>query len=250
VEITIRFVLPRVRRRFLVAGIVSILALAPTAALASHLFGDVPNSHTFHGDVAAIAGAGITVGCGGGNFCPDSPITRGQEAAFLTRGLGRVAGSVTTLDSSISAADGWVTIAAVNVDVPGVDGGQQRVVVDGEVTAVTDSNGINNCGLNQRCYINTRIRNATSGVSSSPGFYAYSPDTYHQELVGREAMFLVGSGDHRFELQVDLINGGDSILFASPTIIAMTFPFDGTGAPPAAPGAGSATPAAQLNGGR
>jgi hypothetical protein len=230
-EITIRFVLPRVRRRIIVAAVAALVVLAPTAALASHLFSDVPDSHTFHGHVASIEGAGITFGCGGGKFCPDDPITRGQEAAFLERGLGRAAASVVTLDSSIVATDGWVTIAAVDVDVPGIEGGQQRAVITAEVTGVTDGGGLNNCGAGQRCYVNTRIRHVESGVSSSPGFYAYPPDTYHQELIGRQAMFLVASGDHRFELQVDLINGSDALQFAAPSIIAMTFPLDGAAAP-------------------
>jgi hypothetical protein len=34
------------------------------------------------------AASGIPVGCGGGNFCPDSAITRGQMAVFLSKALG------------------------------------------------------------------------------------------------------------------------------------------------------------------
>ena len=36
----------------------------------------------------STAAAGITAGCGGGNFCPDQPITRKQEAAFIAKALG------------------------------------------------------------------------------------------------------------------------------------------------------------------
>jgi hypothetical protein len=32
--------------------------------------------------------SGITAGCGGGNYCPDAPLTRGQMAVFLSKGLG------------------------------------------------------------------------------------------------------------------------------------------------------------------
>jgi hypothetical protein len=31
---------------------------------------------------------GITAGCGGGNYCPDSPSTRGQMAVFLVKTFG------------------------------------------------------------------------------------------------------------------------------------------------------------------
>jgi hypothetical protein len=32
--------------------------------------------------------SGTTAGCGGGDFCPDAPITRGQMVAFLAKALG------------------------------------------------------------------------------------------------------------------------------------------------------------------
>jgi len=60
--------------------------VSPAPATAS--FADVPPSHPFFQFIEAIHAAGITAGCGGGNFCPDQPITRKQEAAFLAKALG------------------------------------------------------------------------------------------------------------------------------------------------------------------
>jgi S-layer family protein len=57
---------------------------APTVAT----FADVPPGHPFFRFVEALAASGITSGCGGGNFCPDAPLTRGQMAVFLSLGLG------------------------------------------------------------------------------------------------------------------------------------------------------------------
>jgi len=51
-------------------------------------FGDVPGSHPYFQFVEALKAAGITNGCGGGNFCPDSPVTRAQLAAMLAKALG------------------------------------------------------------------------------------------------------------------------------------------------------------------
>jgi S-layer family protein len=51
-------------------------------------FTDVPTTHPFHRFVEALAASGITGGCGGGNYCPDSPLTRGQMAVFLAAALG------------------------------------------------------------------------------------------------------------------------------------------------------------------
>ena len=47
------------------------------------LFADVPASSNFAPWIEELAAEGITAGCGGGNYCPDSPNTRAQMAAFL-----------------------------------------------------------------------------------------------------------------------------------------------------------------------
>ena len=51
-------------------------------------FADVPGSHPFFQFIEALASSGITGGCGGGNYCPEKPLTRGQMAAFLAKALG------------------------------------------------------------------------------------------------------------------------------------------------------------------
>jgi len=50
-------------------------------------FGDVPCSHLFADWIEEFSLRGITAGCGGGNYCPDSPVSRGQMAVFLLKGL-------------------------------------------------------------------------------------------------------------------------------------------------------------------
>jgi hypothetical protein len=54
----------------------------------SATFGDVPAEHPFFQFIEALAASGITAGCGGGNYCPESPLTRGQMAVFLAKALG------------------------------------------------------------------------------------------------------------------------------------------------------------------
>ncbi|HTR02609.1 MAG TPA: S-layer homology domain-containing protein [Thermoanaerobaculia bacterium] len=51
-------------------------------------FTDVAPDHPFYQFIEALAQSGITGGCGGGKFCPDNPLTRGQMAVFLAKGLG------------------------------------------------------------------------------------------------------------------------------------------------------------------
>ena len=62
------------------------LQVSPAPAFAS--FSDVPVGHPLHQFVEALVAAGITGGCGGGNYCPDAAITRGQMAVFLAVALG------------------------------------------------------------------------------------------------------------------------------------------------------------------
>ena len=51
-------------------------------------FDDVPVGHPQKRFITALAAAGITAGCGGGNYCPDAAVTRGQMAVFLSVALG------------------------------------------------------------------------------------------------------------------------------------------------------------------
>ena len=60
--------------------------VSPAPALAT--FNDVPTSHPFFQYIEALAASGITGGCGGGNYCPDNPLTRGQMAVFMSKALG------------------------------------------------------------------------------------------------------------------------------------------------------------------
>ncbi len=57
-------------------------------APASATFADVPAGHWAFQHIEALSSSGITAGCGGGNFCPDSPLTRAQMAVFLAKALG------------------------------------------------------------------------------------------------------------------------------------------------------------------
>jgi len=50
-------------------------------------FNDVPPGYWSFSFVESLARAGVTAGCGGGNYCPTSPVTRAQMAVFLERGM-------------------------------------------------------------------------------------------------------------------------------------------------------------------
>ena len=49
------------------------------------VFPDVPCGSQFADWIEELAAEGVTGGCGGGNYCPTSPVTRAQMAAFLLK---------------------------------------------------------------------------------------------------------------------------------------------------------------------
>jgi len=59
-----------------------------TPPACSGTFADVPCPSQFADWIEELAARGITAGCGGGLYCPDSPTTRAQMAVFLTRAFG------------------------------------------------------------------------------------------------------------------------------------------------------------------
>jgi hypothetical protein len=56
----------------------------PPAATGT-VFGDVPVSYWSASWIEKLYADGITGGCGGGNYCPDQPVSRAQMAVFLLR---------------------------------------------------------------------------------------------------------------------------------------------------------------------
>ena len=60
----------------------------PAAPCPPSSFADVPTSSPFCGWINQVAAKGITAGCGGGNFCPESLVLRGQMSVFLSTAFG------------------------------------------------------------------------------------------------------------------------------------------------------------------
>jgi hypothetical protein len=69
------------------SGTITIAGLSHTIYQGA-AFLDVPPSHPFYTEIGKLSARGVTLGCGSGNYCPDSPVTREQMAAFVMRSLG------------------------------------------------------------------------------------------------------------------------------------------------------------------
>jgi hypothetical protein len=57
-------------------------------ACGTPMFADVPASSPFCPWIEELARRGVVTGCGGGNYCPASPVTREQMAVFLSGTFG------------------------------------------------------------------------------------------------------------------------------------------------------------------
>ena len=71
-----------------IEGVTLYYRLQVSPAPPTATFGDVPVTDPAFQFIEALAAAGITVGCGGGNYCPDVPLTRRQMAVYLSKALG------------------------------------------------------------------------------------------------------------------------------------------------------------------
>ena len=117
------------RRRLLLVGAALALALPTGVVLASHRFADVSDSNPFHADISRITDAGITNGCTPSTYCPNDEVTRGQMAAFLSRGLGQAV-SASDAITFAEMLDG-TPMAELTIDTGGVAGGTGYVLVTG-----------------------------------------------------------------------------------------------------------------------
>jgi len=85
-------------------------------------FTDVPIGNPFCGFVERMAADGITTGCGGGNFCPNDPVTRGQMAVFIEVALSGVPAACAGTFGDVTAANpfcGFIELLAAD----GITGG-------------------------------------------------------------------------------------------------------------------------------
>jgi hypothetical protein len=125
---------------------VTALIVAPLTAIASHSFTDVPDSNTFHEDIAWLADADVTKGCNppaNTQFCPNDEVTRGQMAAFLRRlAENQVvdADKVDGLDASAFVEEGEAdsVTSAMTANEPGVamESTDGSVALDGTLSPV------------------------------------------------------------------------------------------------------------------
>jgi S-layer homology domain len=213
------------RGRKVMTAIVLVLALAiPGVALASHQFGDVPNSNPFHNDISAIALAGITTGCGGGNFCPNGSLTRAQEAAFIHRASGRVAADDAFALAVPPATDVAVAALTITTGLPGgtIAGANGFLKIDGTVSLYeTVADGCD-------CFASINI--VVDGTPDAAETFVYLDNNASYQLSNGAitAVVPVTSGVKTVQLVVNEYVGSET-LAAYSSLTATYVPFGSTG---------------------
>lgn len=224
------------RRRWLIlVGIVAALAVAVPVAWAT--FTDVPPSNPFYADINAIQGAGITTGCGGGNFCPLDNITRQAEAAFVHRAAGRIAKKdfpYATVNSGTSAVPtGWSTTLTA-----GAVAGNGFVKVDGMLEIFGPGSGC-------PCQIDAKV--TVDGADASGWYTEQTIQNGINQMLPITGAIAVGPGVHTIAVRIARTAGSAS-LTALGTVTAIYAPFGSAGAGALGP-AGAAAPQGAQNGG-
>lgn len=221
-----------VSRRRLAAIAVAAVLLIPATAFATHQFTDVPDGHTFHGDIGKAKGAGLTAGCSPTTFCPDESVTRGQMTAFLNRGLGRLVRSEVSamLVDATSHVAGSVTLRAGNPT-----GGSQLIFLIASVHAQTTQAGC-------PCELRIDIRTTGNATLSGPHYLDLpvppAGDGISDDNATVQAMIAVPTGvSQTFNLTVAQIYGTSPDIDVDGEFHAMAVPFDGFGGNPIIPAA-------------
>jgi uncharacterized protein (DUF1800 family) len=81
-------IFPSFARSNMASPVTTGVSPSSSAPFSVSAFTDVPTTHPYFTEITNIAERQVTLGCGGGNYCPDLNVTRGQMAAFLVRSLG------------------------------------------------------------------------------------------------------------------------------------------------------------------
>lgn len=189
----------RSMRRLTVVGIAALMLAVPVAVSAVHDFTDVPTSNTFHTSISRLVGAGITGGCGSGKYCPNSAVTRGQMAAFLNRGLGRMGSDLFFAEDWDGLASPGGLVATVDLLSGGGGGGTAHAFATANFNAWTDEAGVCPCEIQIVLY-NPDTDEASFTVFDSIGADGVPtddpdhPGVYWQTNATVSYMFTVESG--------------------------------------------------------
>lgn len=230
----------RTRTRRKVAAIaLTVGLLIPGLALASHNFTDVPDSSTFHTNIARVYGARITAGCTATTYCPTENVSREQMAAFLARSSGRVAADEF---DAVAVTTTQTTVGSVTIKAGDVPGGYANILLHVDVSAY---------GYSAPSAAQLRVRLSHDGSTVDDSWIqvgAIGPAGYAFSSTSIGAVVTVPTGvNQTFAVQL-FKEAGTTTTSGLGSITATYIPFSGLGqnpsiaAPAAEPGSGVGPP--------
>ena len=175
-------------------------------AYANH-FSDVPGTHFFHPEVAAIAGAGCATGFNDGTFRPGDNTTRGQFAFWFNNCAPRVGDATMETPTDVPdsvPADGFrgadVSLLTQGFEIGGTNGVQQvMLVVSGRFTNYTAHNtscALPACSVFLDVYIDGDL--VADGEATVAGDYGGA-------TVAANGVWYAQSGAHTIEVKASSI---------------------------------------------
>ena len=215
----------RARRSAVVAFVAGMLVGAPMVALAIHQFPDVPNTNPFHNNIAAIANAGITTGCGGGNYCPDAAVDRAQMAAFMHRGFGRVAAN-TVNTASAALTTTYREVNSVDL-LPGAVGAGSTGFLQADGIVQFRSTDATGCPCILEAF--ARLDDGTALVGRTSVITAPATAGTWIGTVPITGSIKVSSGSQTVEIVARLMTGSGSWTVAGSELQALYVPFGAAG---------------------
>lgn len=217
------------RRMFFGAMVVvAVLTASATVVLASHQFPDVPNSNPFHDEISAMADAGITTGYGNGNFGPTDNVTRQAMAAFLGRGLSRVAHDENVAGLTVTTDDGGYTSEESVTLTAGAEGsGNGFAFVTATFATYTFSE--ENCP----CEMQFRVRDAFNGAVSGTAYEQLDNNPSEAGAAFATStvteVFVMGAGEtHTFHADALVDDANATNVQANVQLTAVYVPFGGS----------------------
>jgi hypothetical protein len=211
--------------RLVVLAALVVLCL-PLAALATDVFSDVPNDHPFHDAITAIYGARITTGCAAGIYCPEDNVTRGEMAAFMQRGFGRIAGvkpPATTLPYNVETVIATLTIESGG----GSTGGTGFIKVDATFSAY--NTGSTGCP----CEVMVFLRHVNQSTISQVHYVTVLNDVSNTDSNASGAVTwavpVTSAATQTFELRATQNSGSTNTVTVINGVTAIYAPFGGTG---------------------
>ena len=157
-------------REQMAVALAQALAIQPPACVpGQEMFNDVPASSPFCPFIEDLARRGITGGCGGGNYCPGSPVSRAQMAVFIFKateafhvvGANNTAAGTQALQS-LTTGNANTAVGAGTLVLNEADGN----TAVGAGTLVTNTTGDGNTANGAFALFNNTVSRGNTGVGA------------------------------------------------------------------------------------